>query len=262
MSGFYRWWRLCRHHKSQATITLTDQNSTVLIDPTSQAGSYAWIVDGTNNLYQQWFWYRNGNDPTGQYSIDTIGAPTVQLLGTNIAEINYSNNILGVQVTYDLTGGSAGSQVSDLSETIRIMNNSSSALSLHFFQYSDFDLSGTPGGDSVSLTNMKAIQGGAGKLLSETVVVPDANELEANYYANTLNSLNSGSPYTLNNTASAGPGDVTWAYEWDPTIGVGGSYIISKDKHLSPVPEPSTLAIAGLAGLGLALYGFRRSRKG
>jgi len=246
------------------TVTLTDQNSTVLIDPTSQAGAYAWIVDGTNNLYQQWFWYRIGNNPTGQSSIDTISAPSVSLLGTDIAKINYSNASLGVQVTYTLTGGSVGSGISDLAETVRLTNNSKSALSLHFFQYSDFDLAGSSGGDSVTLTNSKATQTKGGASISETVVVPDASRLEANYYANTLNSLNSGALYNLNNVASAGPGDVTWAYQWDTTIAAGGSYIISKDKHLenASIPEPSSLVLASFAGLGLiGLKYCRRSRK-
>jgi hypothetical protein len=249
--------------QAQASVTLIDQNSTAGIDPNSQAGVFNWTVDGKNNLFQQWFWYRIGDDPTGQHSIDTISAPTVTpFLGTRGVDIAYSNGTLGAEVNYILTGGSAGSGTSALSEVVRLTNTSSSSITLHFFQYSDFDLSGTPDGDSVALTDHKATQGGPGKLLSETVVTPDASRLEANIFANTLNSLNSGAPYDLNNVATAGPGDVTWAYQWDVTLSEGGTFLISKVKQLQPIPEPSTLAIAGLAGLGLALYGFCRSRKG
>src|SRR5271165_3106552 len=74
--------------QSQASVTLTDQNSTVLIDPTSQAGVYNWTVDGINNLYQQWFWYRIGSTG-GQSSIDTISAPSITLSGTNGVNLSY-----------------------------------------------------------------------------------------------------------------------------------------------------------------------------
>jgi hypothetical protein len=54
-----------------------------------------------------------------------------------------------------------------------------------------------------------------------------------------------------------GPGDVTWALQWDLIIPAGGSLGISKDKsrHINFVPEPSSLALAGLSAVVLA---FRR----
>src|SRR5690349_15691734 len=54
-----------------APVTLSDQNTLVEIDPNSQAGQYTWRVDGTDNLFQRWFWYRIGNFGPEQ-SIDTI----------------------------------------------------------------------------------------------------------------------------------------------------------------------------------------------
>ena len=48
--------------QSQAQIVnLTDQNSLAQIDVSTQAGMFRWSVDGTNQLSQQWFWYRVGN---------------------------------------------------------------------------------------------------------------------------------------------------------------------------------------------------------
>ena len=65
---------------------------------------------------------------------------------------------------------------------------------------------------------------------------------------------------TFKNTlvfTSAGPGDVTWAYQWNFTIAANSEQDILKDKLLSidPVPEPSTMATC----LILALV-FRRLR--
>jgi hypothetical protein len=247
-----------------SVVTLTDGNSTVAIDPDSQAGVYSWMVDGNNNLYQQWFWYRVGSTG-GQSSIDTISAPTVTPIGSNIVDITYSNSLLSIDVRYSLLGGPAGSFTSDLAEQIRITNLSGRPLDLHFFQYSDFDLNGNPDNDSVSITggNTATQVKGAGPGLSETVVGPMPSAFEANYYANTLNSLNGGSPYNLNGNASAGPGDVTWAFQWNRVLnasGAGSTLTISKDKLLETTPEPSTMAIAGLGVLGLVGYGIRRRK--
>jgi len=53
-------------------IELTSGNSVVKIDPFNPSGMNSWVVDGQNQLYQQWFWYRTASQ-TREYSIDTIG---------------------------------------------------------------------------------------------------------------------------------------------------------------------------------------------
>jgi hypothetical protein len=62
----------------------------------------------------------------------------------------------------------------------------------------------------------------------------------------------------LNDNAGAvGPGDVTWAFQWDFQLAAGDSFIISKDKYLNVtiIPEPSTL---GFVALGLAVVLLRK----
>ncbi len=57
-----------------------------------------------------------------------------------------------------------------------------------------------------------------------------------------------------------GPGDLTWAFQWDRVIGPGGSWQLSKDKSIRQfIPEPR--AMAGLVlGIGvLAVYVRRRA---
>src|SRR5712692_11252737 len=54
-----------------APVTLQDLNSSATIDPSLQSGMSNWTVNGTNQLSQQWFWYRTGS--TGQeFSIETL----------------------------------------------------------------------------------------------------------------------------------------------------------------------------------------------
>jgi len=250
-------------------VTLTDGNSVAQIDPHSQAGMFNWSVQGFNQLYQQWFWYRVG-DAAGamQNSIDTIGTPVVSLYGTREMTSTYTAPNFTLSIDYLLTGGSfvGASQTanSDIGESIRIVNTSATSLVFHFFQYSDFDLGG-PGNDAVQLgRNLRgqfndAFQQDATAGLTETVTTPGASHGEVDYFSNTRTRLNTVANYTLNDTAGpVGTGDVTWALEWDLTIAPGASALISKDKYLSVVvPEPSTLAVGGL---GLILLALRRRR--
>jgi hypothetical protein len=104
-----------------------------------------------------------------------------------------------------------------------------------------------------------ALQTKGSTILSETSVTPGANHGEANFYPNTLNSLNDASPTTLNdNVGPVGPGDATWAFEWDTTVNPGGSFIISKVLSLQ-VPEPSSFALFSLGLAACALYRRRSS---
>jgi len=241
--------------------TLTAENSSVSIDLSSQNGMYQWNVDGNNYLAQQWFWYRIGA-ATPQNSIDTLTLGTVNNTGNSLTA-NYTGTGFSLSVSYFLTGSTPGSGLS------AINNTTASPLDLHFFQFSHFllgnstvTLSKISAGPSAGLYD-EALQQGSGVTLNETVDTvntPGANHGEAAIYPHTVNSLNGTPGYTLNDNTSAGPGDVTWALEWDKSLApagqVGSSLVISKDKNLT-VPEPSAWILLSL-GLGSVLLRRRR----
>lgn len=236
--------------QANSTIyTLTDGNSTAQIDTGSQAGMYSWVVDGVNIMYQQWFWYRIGDTP--EASVDTLGILSESITDPNHLQVVFGSATgLQVKIEYLLIGGNVNSNTADIAETIAIHNNGSTALDLHFFQYSDFDLNRTNLNDVVRIDpSLRFVTqtpvGGAGPVMSESVVTPQPSHAEANVFANTRNSLNDQAPTTLSGVLGAGPADVTWAFQWDKVIGAGGTFIISKDKNLAPVPEPATLALLG-----------------
>ena len=259
--------------QSQAQITLTDHNSTAIIDPSSQAGMFHWDIQGLNQLNQQWFWFGVGANPVA--SIDTISAPLVTPKGPNEAIISYANAGFSVSIDYLLTGGSVmppGQHANaDIGESIRIVNTTSNALPFHFYQYSYFNLLNASS-DIVQLSANShgllndASQNSGSAALTETVVTPGANHGEVAPVGATLAKLNGGGPVTLGPpffNGPLGPGAVTWALQWDFNIAAGGTALISKDKYLDivipPVPEPSAFALAGMGLLGLAVHK-RRAR--
>ncbi len=245
-----------------APLLLEDANSSTTIDPASQAGQFDWFVDGTDYLHQQWFWFRIGQ--TAEESIDTIPISAGPLLiDTNPLDdarpdtlsVQYTlAGALQIDVTFILRGGAAGTNSSDVAELITLRNISGTALPLSFFQYADFDL---PGNDVVQfLTNNNVVQTDGLITMQETIINPPSTLFEANLFAATLIALNDAFATNLNGVAAAGPGDVTWAFQWDFLLGAGDSVLISKDKQLVPTPG----ALAALLGVGgLALVRRRRA---
>lgn len=245
-------------------VNLVDQNSVVQIQTSgSGAGMFNWLVDGQDYLAQQWFWFRVGSSGP-ESRIDTISAPTITTPDARSLYVSYFNGSFGVEVDYRLTGFSPGSGLSHVDEVITITNATATPLAFHLFQYSDFDLG--PGADFVTLNKnifgqfKGALQTNGPSRLAESVVTPGADHGEAAVFPFTLNRLNDGVATTLNDTTSAGPGDVTWGFEWDQWSGTNGfidpfsSDGISKIKDLS-VPEP---AVAVLIPIGAAVLAWRR----
>jgi hypothetical protein len=251
--------------QAQATVaSLTDQNSSISLNLTSSAGMTAWNVDSVNQVNQQWFWYRIG--PGGPQSDLSVLDPTpyVTTLGTKQLTALYTNASYGVQLTYTLTGQSAGSGRSGLTESVRAYNYTGSPVDFHLFMYSDFMV----GGPS-QLANQHVVLGtsnGAGTSVqtfgspakgnNSVALMQAANRTEVMPYNSTLNELTTLNGLSLNNSTTAGPGHVTWALEWD-LLALSTSTGISITDTLV-VPEPSTGVLA-LFGLG-CLAVLRRQR--
>ena len=129
---------------AKADLIIIDDNSTITIDPNSQAGMHSWVVDGQDQLNQQWLWYRTAG-MTKEESIDTL---TLAMAATSdpdfdnvdeLAFLRYTKpGVFKIELYLLLNGGAVGSQVSDLAESIEITNLSTSdVLKLSFFQYCD-----------------------------------------------------------------------------------------------------------------------------
>jgi hypothetical protein len=245
-----------------ATYVLTDLNSTFAVDLNNNPTQ--WTVDNTYQLYRQGFWFRLGDVAgTGQSSL--FSEPTtVQSQTANSLQLRFTHSQFTADVAWTLFGGTAGSYTSDVAESIRLRNTSGSTLHMRFFQYSDFDLNGTPGNDLLSFPNANTVDqtDPAGPVgLSETVVTPPASHHQgSNSWPSLYNLINSSSNYTLNDSNPGTAGDSEWAFEWDVDIAANGSYLISKDKHISEIPEPGSVILLGVVLLGAVGLGRRRRK--
>lgn len=253
---------LCAPRPVTAQVQLTEENSVINIVTNSQAGMNSWTIDGQNILNQQWFWYRVGPSG-GQSSLDTLPA-TYTLTDPATLQASFTGATFVVSATFSLVGSSPGTGTSDLSIQFKVKNTSGSSTNFHFYEYSNFVLGGAPT-DTVQFPNSNTVfQAGSLGSVAENAVATGGSGFaapmhhEAGVVFNTLTKLTSGSPAVLNDTNSAGPGDVTWAFEWDLPIAPGATSQFSKDISIV-IPEPSTVVLVGMSLIGALALRRRRA---
>jgi hypothetical protein len=226
-------------------FTLQNGNSVIQIDPTTQDGAFSWTVDGVDQLYQKWFWFRQGSSTT-QISVDEISKPFgFGSLTSSNATITYFAPGLAINLGFALTGGASGSYSSLLSENISIQNTTNIAITFHFFEYTDFDLNGEAESDTVfHVSSDEMVQQGKGMMATETISGMTPNYWQSSWYAITLDELIQDSSVQLaDESIPSSPGDQTYAYEWDVTLGAGQNLIIDAMNVIQPMSASVQLSI-------------------
>jgi len=243
-------------------ITLADSNSVVQMDASSPSGVYRWNVQGWNQLQEQSFWSGIGDGPVAPLSV--ISRPSIIQPSAREVIVNYTlAGGYSVSVDHFLTGGAPvsigpaydiGHAYSEMEETVTVMNLSGATLPFHLYEYSHFDISS--GGYDTAVLNrgQDGLYSGATQTYLSFYGVWDmartgAQHGEVAVVGTTLAKLTSGGPVTLGPPyfdGPIGPGDLTWALQWDLDIPAGGSRIVNNSQFIDDVrnvPEPSVGAL-------------------
>jgi hypothetical protein len=215
-----------------------------------------------SQLDQQWFWYsiNTGSGWSAVQSIDQIGGFSDSVNGSTLDAV-YQNSTLAVALDYTLTGSGDGTGGAVLSESVNVLNVSSSSFQITFWQYGHFNLlqngqnvvniGGSTG--AYSFVSQSTTVGGNG--MQETLNNPYANYAETGDPTAVMADVAHGNQ--LNGTTFAGPGDEAWGLEWTSTDASGNLWNVLQGENMSitPTPEPGSMC---LFGLGLGAIGFAR----
>ncbi len=249
---------------SAQIVTLANGNASSQIDLGSSTGMFNWMIDGVNILNQQSFFYRTSAGSVGS-SISPLAI--TQLIPGSVSA-TFAGNGFNVTTVYNLIGGAAGSGTADMSEQIKVQNNTAAPLVFNFFQYANFAGNGIVelGQNSRGFFNEAFITGG-GLVVTEnldTGISPGADAGQVGNPTAILNDITGTPGFNPNSTDTSGPG--AWVLEWERTISPNGSLIISKDLNAAGVtvaPEPPawSLVSIGLIAFGaVKQYRSRRSK--
>ncbi len=247
---------------SAQIVSLTSGNSSSQIDLGSQAGMFNWVIDGVNVLNQQTFFSRTNSGGVGS-PVSSLGAPTFSQPSASSVSATYSTALFNVTTIYNLVGQAPGSGTADLSEQIKIQNNTASPLLFDFFQFANFAGNGNVvlGQNSKGFFNEAFITGG-GLVVTEdldTGISPGADDGAIGVPSVILSDI-TGTPGYVPSGPDSGQG--AWALEWERMIGANGSLIISKDLNASGVtmaPEPPAWS---LVSMGLFAFGALKHYRG
>ena len=247
-------------------LAVTDENSTIEIDPHTESGLRTWQVDGVNHLFEQWFWY--GVGATGpEASLDTLNLIQEELQGSDTIHLAYAGALLNVDVLYALQGQSAGA--SRIDEWVTLQSTSQDPLALRWFEYTDLDLAGTSEGDSAALAAPGTIvqsEGAASITVASLSQVP--THWQIGEFPSILGLLSDDDPIPTilaDGVSPLGPGDLTFAWQYNLLLAPSGESLQLHRTHTlgpfgqpQPVPEPASVSLLGL-GLGALIVRRRRA---
>lgn len=232
------------------TITHGDAVFRQADGPTSGTGTGVTSSDfrvtgaaGTDNLFQNWWWFRVDGQTRETAFFNQVGATVV---AGNTATQNWNFGQFTAALTYTVTDtGTASGRVDE----VLVITNTSTAgpLILNLMNYTDYDLNGTSGTDNAVLLGGSTIRVTDG-------VNADFEGIGANvgYRVGAFSSTRLGlSDALVDNAANTGlpfgPGDFSGFWQWRLDIPTGGS--ITLGERLEIIPAPGTLALLGLGTL-------------
>jgi hypothetical protein len=239
------------------TLSVSNGNASIAVDPGSVFGLSSYTVDGTEQIFEEWFWFRRSGDLYEQ-PLNNLSLTSAAAAGNQI-QLSFAGDNLGVRLGYQLFGGTPGSDTAGLRETVVLQNPSNTALQLAWFMEADFDLDAFGGSDVIAggLNGILQTDGHTTLAVSSSLT-PSA--FQAAPFPDLFLSLSDFSITNLDNSGIPfGPGDGTFAYQWNLSIPPNSSLTYTIDKNF--IPEPATGELCVVV-LGLLIAARWRGRNG
>lgn len=269
---------------AQAAIVLTDGTAQVSIDEASDAGIYQFNIDGVEQLYQEWYWFRQRPTFAGSGGVLVDNVPLNSLPASIVNQTANSVTIRFTKAATDNRGGplqidltltltSISQQEATLDKQITYTNMGTATQEFHLFAYSDYDLNGSANDQSVvftpaaTYTQIDLGSGGSTTLIS--IGIPNPSRHEAGIVPTLLNNIDNTPLYNLAclgagacASSDAGPGNVSFAFQWDYLgVGVGQSRDAGQGNNIATIPEPATMLLTGIGLIGAGIIRRRVAKK-
>ncbi len=226
---------------SDGEAFFTQGDSPTTVTSTGPVGAMRTLgATATDHVFQNWWWYRVEGVDTREMPLMNA---TSAVWGGNTGTVTFTTPNFDAVMTYVVTddGDNAGRVVT----TLAITNTTGGPISVHLFNYHDFDLAGTVGGDSAVLVSTNNIR------ISDTTnsiiggyLGTDASAYQVGAFATVRTLLTNTSVDVLNSTGLPfAPADFTAAYQWDVSVEPGASASVSATTTLEPPPPTGQCCI-------------------
>ncbi|MCC7435444.1 MAG: PEP-CTERM sorting domain-containing protein [Methanoregulaceae archaeon] len=226
---------------------------------TGGGGSNLYSAFGSpDQSFQEWWWYRVNGVNNREFALSTqANAPVVN---GNSMTLSYREPEGFTSTLVYTINNVAG--VARVTGTNFIKNEGNSALDFSFFNYLDYDMGGTAGGDSASMLSgnpaLRMRITDATALINAEYRALDADAYQIGAFATVRGLLTDADIDNFNNSGLPfGPGDFTGGVQWNFTLDPGQEIALQTTRTLNPVPEPATLAALAMGAAAL----IRRRRK-
>ncbi len=188
---------------------------------------------GADQVFQNWWWYRVEGFDAREYAF--ADATSFSWSGTT-GTLTYVNANFRTTMT-DMVA-STGPASGQVTTSVAVTNVTVNPITIHLFNYQDFDLQPNLADDVATLVGPGRIRvsdaarvaigefRGSGSAAYQVGAFPALRTILTNATADTL--ANTGLPF--------GPGDFTGAYEWDVTLLPGEARTISSVFSVTPAP--------------------------
>jgi hypothetical protein len=235
-----------------APLSVSDGTATITADD-QHGGLYNYVMGGNDHLFEADYYFRVAGQTRENVLTGTTSAYVTSVTATSPTEITVMGTATGFTFTviYELVGGGR------MTSYLALQNTTAGPLSIALFGYYDFDVNGSPTGDSLSWNGFDMIQSQGSTVISVHPVTPPDVRQGGNYPAirNELRDTNVDN-LTATGIPSGGGGDRTFAFQWNLVIPTGGG-----TTFVYTVPEPSSGVLAALGLIALAWWGRDRRHR-